>query len=257
MRSRIAVVVALLAVTGCTAPAPAGDATTKPPLAKLAVGQCTTQLDQSMQIVDCAKPHQWEVAGVVPLDATTYPGKESLQITASEECPAVFRDLVGVNAESSPYSLTYIGPTQEQWAAAGTHQLACLAGSPEVSITGSLEGRNLVFPQVGECIQQPSPSGIGVHLAPCDDKHYYEVYATKNWTSKKTPTQKQLDKLYSEVCVKGFTSFVGVSPGKSDYEILRFQAPISSWQQVPDHRLVCAAGSPSGGITGTLKGAKK
>ena len=257
MRSRIAVVVALLAVTGCTAPAPAGNPTTQPPLADLALGRCTSQLDQSMKIVDCAKPHHWEVTGVVPLDAATYPGTESLQITASQECPPLYRDFVGVNAESSPYSLTFVGPTQEQWATAGTHQIACLGGSGEVSVTGSLEGRNLVFPQVGECTQQPSPSGIGVHLSACTGKHYYEVYAAKNWTSKKTPTQKQLDKLYTDVCVKGFTSFVGVSPGKSDYEILRFQAPISSWQEVPDHRLVCAVGSPAGGITGSLKGTKK
>lgn len=210
-----------------------------------------------MRILDCAKPHQWEVTGIVAVDSATYPGAESLQITASQECPSLFRDFVGVNAESSPYSLTFVGPTQEQWADAGTHKLACLAGSAEVSLTGTVKGRNLVFPQVGECIQQPSPSGIGVHLTPCDGKHYYEVYATKNWTSKKTPTQKQLDALYAEVCVKGFTKFVGLNSGKSDYEILRFQAPISSWQQVPDHRLVCAAGSPAGGITGTVKGAKK
>lgn len=259
MRARIAAAAILLAISGCAAPPanPSGNASAPPPLADLGAGQCTTRLDQSLTITDCAKAHHWEVAGVVPVDAEQYPGEAELRARATEECPAIFRDFVGVNAQSSPYSLTFLGPIEAQWDTPGTHKLACLAGTDAVSISGSIKGRNLVFPQVGECIQQPPASGIGVKLTACDSKHYYEVYATKNWTSKKTPTQKQLDKLYTDVCVKGFTTFIGLNPGKSTYEILRFQAARSSWEQVPDHRIVCAAGSPSGGITGSLKGVKK
>lgn len=262
MKRLIAAVLLALAVSGCAASTqPQAPRTTEPPLAQLSVGDCTAELDsgQTLEVptVDCAKPHNWEVAGLVPLEEQTYPGKDALRDVASHKCPTLFRDYLGVNTAASPYALTYLAPSEVHWRDAGNRTVVCLAGSSVVQLTDSLKDTNLVFPQLGECTQQPPAGGVGVKLTSCDSKHYYEVYAVKDWTAKKAPTQKQLDRLYLDVCVKSFTKFVGVDAGKSKYEILRFQAPSALWNSVPDHRTVCAAGSPSGGITGSLKGAKK
>jgi Septum formation len=262
MKRLIAGVLLVLAVTGCAGATPTQNpSATEPPLAQLSVGDCTAGLDSgktlSVPTVDCAKPHNWEVAGLVPLDEQSYPGPDVLRTTASQKCPTIFRDYVGVNTAASPYTLTYLAPSEIHWSDPENRTVVCLAGSTDVKITDSLKDTNLVFPQVGECTQQPPAGGVGVKLTSCDTEHYYEVYAAKEWTGKKAPTDKQLAQLYRDVCVKGFTKFVGVDSGKSKYEILRFQAPSASWSSVPDHRTVCAAGSPSGGITGTLKGAKK
>lgn len=262
MKKLIAAALVALAVSGCAGGTPTqSPSATEPPLAQLRVGDCTAHLDAgqtlSVPTVDCVKPHNWEVVGLVALDQQTYPGKDALRTTASQKCPTLFRDYLGVNTAASPYTLTYLAPSEVLWSDPGNHTVVCLAGSADVEISDSLKDTNLVFPQLGECTQQPPAGGVGVKLIPCDSEHYYEVYAVKNWTGKKAPTQKQLDQLYLDVCVKAFTKFVGVDSGKSKYEILRFQTPLALWNSVPDHRTVCAAGSPSGGITGTLKGAKK
>lgn len=262
MKRLIAGLLVALAVSGCAGGAPTQSSRpSEPPLAGLSVGDCTARLDSgqtlSVPTIDCSKPHNWEVAGLVPVEDQTYPGKDALRSLASQKCPTIFRDYLGVNTAASPYTLTYLAPSEVHWSDPENHTVVCLAGSTDVEITDSLKDTNLVFPQLGECTQQPPAGGVGVKLIPCDSKHYYEVYAVKDWTGKKAPTEKQLAQFYLDVCVKSFTKFVGVDPGKSKYEILRFQAPLALWSSVPDHRTVCAAGSPSGGITGTLKGAKK
>jgi hypothetical protein len=98
---------------------------------------------------------------------------------------------------------------------------------------------------------------LEVEIIDCAEAHSYEVFAAKKIDSAAAPTQSDLDKLFASVCQAGFTDFVGIDVGKSKYEVTYFVAGADVWKKVADHRIVCSAGSPGGGITGSLKGVKK
>jgi hypothetical protein len=264
------VVAALLALAGCTT-VPPGVSTSAPtaspspsatsPLTTLTIGSCTGALTDggeppdAVTTVPCTQAHEWEVAAVVPLTASEYPGEEGLRTLAASECTKAFADYVGVEATASPYDVTFVGPSETHWSNPDARKLVCLVGTKVGGLKTSLKNHPIVFAETGQCLGEPASGSTSYPLVDCADKHLYEVYASS--TFKSVPTTAQFDKAYASVCVAGFKKFVGVDLGKSKYEIQYFVLPDKLWKSYSDHRLVCSVGSPSGGITGSLKGVKK
>lgn len=266
MRVGISVLTAVTALllggcagTGNTTPASSGNATS--PLGALAVGQCTDAIDtqqvSSFSVVDCDTAHAWEVATIVPAPGDAYPGEAALRAVADTGCASALSDYVGVDPVNTTFGVTFIAPIAAHWADPANRKVACLVGAASGGITGTLKGTGYSFPTKGQCFATPPENSFSLDLVRCSESHAYEVYATKKLDGKTAPTTAEFDKAYTDTCVKGFKDFVGVDVGKSTYEIVHFILPETQWTKLSDHRLVCSAGSPSGGVTGTLKDAKK
>lgn len=259
---------ACLAVAGCTgAPAPLpGGSTPAAPTASVsvpAVGSCTGPIDvdggsvTSLTTISCDQPHYWEVQSSLSVSGESYPGAAALAEQAKTGCSQGFSDYVGVEPGYARYTSAYVVPDQAAWAQPSTRGITCLVGSADGGLTGSAKGDVRIFPEVGQCTGPQDVPALELAIQDCAGEHHYEVFAAKAVTTAKAPTEKELTKLFATVCVAGFTKFVGVAVGKSKYEVSYFIASKDLWSKVGDHRIVCSAGSPKGGITGSLKGVKK
>lgn len=264
-----AVLGVVLLVSGCATTRPASvapepsTATSTPPstLASLAVGQCTSAVDpqavQTLSVVDCASEHAWEVAAVLPVEGDAYPGEPALRQRASTECPSAFDQYVGVSSDRSMFRVSFVAPNQSHWTDPANHKLACLVGTAAGGLTTSLKGSHLSFPLVGQCTGKVATGTFSTELVGCAAPHFYEAFAAKEVTSSKPPTPAQQSKLYRSFCAAEFKKFVGLSVGKSKYELLAFMVPPKQWGTLLDHRMVCTAGSPTEQVSGSLKGTRK
>ena len=265
-----------LALGGCTAAAtpttsgseePSASVTsatpTAPGAAQLVVGDCTGDVDLSgasitdVPTVPCAESHYYEVHAVVPVTGDVYPGAEALAAQAKTACTASFTSYVGVAQPYSRYGSAYLAADEAAWATPENRVITCLVGSADGGLEGSARGDTLVFPGKGQCTGPQDVAAQAVEVLDCSASHYYEVFAAKQVDGKKAPTAEQEQKLFTSVCQAGFKDFVGVDVGKSKYEVAYFLAGSDIWDKVADHRIVCSAGSPEGGIKGSLKGVKK
>lgn len=270
MRGRLWAVVAaatlLGSLAGCTAAPTPSPTPSVPPstsaLAKVGPGDCLGALNgDSFELADvaatsCTGPHNWEVSEVVPVTGEGYPGEIDLKSQADQACASAFTSYLGAQPGFSRYTSSYLVPDEAGWADPTSRRVVCLVGAADQERSESIKGDNSLFPEVGEC----TTAGAGDEpptIVPCSTAHEYEAYADKKWTGSSPPTQKERDKLYTDVCVAAFTKFVGIDVGRSTYEIAAFIAPEESWDTIADHRIVCTAGSPDGKLTGSLKGSKK
>ncbi len=272
-------VVALL-LTGCSQPAaptaPAGSApaslpastpaatpASSEPVAALSVGDCTGPVDlsggsiSSLEAVPCAQPHYYEVHATVPITGELHPGAAALATQADTACSPSFVTYIGVEPEYSRYGSAYLVPDEAAWDVPANRVITCLAGSAEGGFVGSAKGDATIFPEVGQCTGPQNVPALEVQIIDCAAEHSYEVFAATEVKGAKAPTKAEEDKLFNSVCVAGFKKFVGVDAGKSVYEVTYFLAGENVWDKVGDHRIVCSAGSPKGGIKGSLKGEKK
>lgn len=260
---------AALLASGCAAatpasvpPSPAVSSTAaSSPLASLTVGQCTSAVDpeavQTLSVVNCASEHSWEVAEVIAIDGDVYPGEVALRQRAATDCPTAFQQYVGVASNRSMFGMSFVTANQSHWADPANHKLACLVGTTAGGLTSSLKGTHLSFPLVGQCTSKQTSGTFSAEIVDCSKPHSYEAFAATAFTGSTVPTDAQQSKLYRSFCVPAFKKFVGVTVGKSKYELLAFMVPPKQWKSLLDHRIVCAAGSPTDQVTGSVKGAKK
>lgn len=277
MQHRLAagVLVLGLVVAGCTTPvAPSPPATTvatasaspspsAPAAAQLQVGDCTGDVDLTgasiagVEPVPCTGPHSYEVHARVPVTGEAFPGVDALATRAKADCSASFTAYVGVEQPYSRFSSAFLAADEAAWAVPEYRVITCLLGSADGGLVGSARGDTRVFPEKGDCTGPQDVAAGSVEVVDCATDHHYEVFAAREVTGTKAPTAAEEQKLVASVCQAGFTRFVGVAVGKSKYELAYFLAGADIWDKVADHRIVCSAGSPSGGITGSLKGVKK
>jgi hypothetical protein len=262
-----------LALAGCTptgpvsVPSPGTEspvaASSAQPVAALTVGDCTGPVDltgasiSSLPAIPCDQAHYYEVHASLPLTGEAFPGTETLAEQAASACGPSFIDYVGVAPEYGRYTSAYIAPDEAAWAVPENRVITCLVGSAEGGLFGSAKGDYLVFPKAGQCTGPQNVPALEVEIIDCELKHSYEAFAAKEVDGKTAPDKTALDKLFASVCLAGFKDFVGIDVGKSKYEVAYFIAASEVWTKVADHRIVCSAGSPAGGIVGTLKGAMK
>jgi hypothetical protein len=139
----------LLGLCGCGAsPTPSETATSA---YALTVGDCMrdsageASLD-SVQIVDCAEPHEFEVYASVALPGDRFPGAAAIDELADPQCRAAFEALIGIPRENSRLAYDLVYPTQESWQA-GDREVLCRVAEPDgrggtLTRTGSLAGSN-------------------------------------------------------------------------------------------------------------------
>ncbi|PFG18231.1 putative regulator of septum formation [Propionicimonas paludicola] len=258
----------LTVLAGCTsAPAPVPSpsptvSSSTSALAKLGPGDCLGALDDGsfdlakVASTSCTGPHHWEVSEVVPLTGEDYPGAIDLKQQADADCGTAFADYVGAEPGYSRYLPSYLVPDETAWSDPSSRRAVCLAGSATEELRASIKGDTQLFARIGECTQS-NGAATAPKVVPCTRPHEYEAYAEKQWTGKAAPTKAESEKLYTEVCVKEFTKFVGIDVGRSRYEIAAFVAPADAWDKIADHRLVCTVGTAGGTLTGSVKGSKE
>ena len=98
--------------------------------------------DQVVLLLDCAQPHQYEVAGIadVPFPPAEWPGQPALEDQAKRLCPPVFADWVGTPYERSELEMGWILPNAEEWGP-GRQSVACLVFDPATGLlTGTTQG---------------------------------------------------------------------------------------------------------------------
>lgn len=270
MRRRwLSAVAALIVLTGCAPSAPSpttpppstAPATPTPPPRQLAVGECTGPLPSTLgsdpiETVACDREHTYEVFDVVPLGGDTLPSAETMRVIANNRCLPAFEAYVGVPPTHSRYDSLFISPDEVAWEIPELRQLTCLLGSPQETLSATARNDTALFPTIGECTGPQDVPVLALEVIDCGQKHHYEVYAEKKIKDGKAPDEKELAKLISSVCVAEFKKFVGKDSASSKYEYTYFIADAELWDKVKDHRLVCSAGSPKGGIKGSLKDAK-
>lgn len=109
----------------------------------LQVGQCLDDVSSGFitddNLVDCSRPHTYEVFGDVPLPDGTFPGEDRIDTTAQQSCDAAFTSYVGTPYDQSTLDYSYVGPSSDTWVA-GDRQIACLLTDPAGQTTGSLAG---------------------------------------------------------------------------------------------------------------------
>ncbi|MDR1711249.1 MAG: septum formation family protein [Propionibacteriaceae bacterium] len=266
MIGRVLLATLALLVAGCAAaPTPTPEPTpTEAPVLRLSVGECTGDIDFNIDPlavtiaeISCDEPHYFEVYFTIGVAQAEYPGAQALGEIASRGCEDAFKEYVGVATKYSRYSSHFLAAGEQSWANPINRNVICLAGSADGGLTGSIAGDTALFPKLGQCTGPQDVPTLDLEILDCAGEHYWEVFAVKNVKDKTAPTAEARDALIDEVCVAGFKEFVGVATAESKYEYTIFFADADTWSKIKDHRLVCTVGSSKGGITGTLKGAKK
>ena len=144
----IAALAAGLALAGCAPGVPrntAGQVTAPASIDpfQITVGDCTGPVKegdvQSLQVVPCTDPHNFEAYAETDLSGTDYPGEAEVKKQADKFCTAEFRTFIGVAAKDSRYDMFYLYPVERSWAI-GDRQVLCLTGSSKGGLEGTLKG---------------------------------------------------------------------------------------------------------------------
>lgn len=112
----------------------------------LSVGDCFTEIENSSSVetvplIDCNAPHQYEVYAEGDIDASTFPSDDEMKQYGEDICLAPFEDFVGVDYYSSgAYDITFLNPTSGSWDN-GDRTVTCLITSIDGSdLVGSAKG---------------------------------------------------------------------------------------------------------------------
>jgi hypothetical protein len=119
-----------------------------PEVATLDVGECVSQETlegsigaEEIDTVDCDDPHFAELIGKFDIDGDDYPGDDVVQEEGEAGCESRFEDYVGVDTETSMYSVGPVTPSQETWENADDREVLCFGFDDGAgSIGGSMEG---------------------------------------------------------------------------------------------------------------------
>jgi hypothetical protein len=112
--------------------------------------------------------------------------------------------------------------------------------------------------RVGDCLGKlPTESTAELSLLPCAEPHYWEAFATAMLTGDDFPGAAAVRNQAEDECTRAFAGFVGVAANKSKLELTMLTPTKETWTQANDREVVCLVGSPSGGVTGTLKDAAR
>lgn len=98
---------------------------------------------ETVPVVACDESHAYEVFALVEHEAgddEDYPGDREMDDFAFEECEPEFEDYVGTPYEESIYSINYLTPSEDTWAA-GDREVVCLVyDSEEEELSESVRG---------------------------------------------------------------------------------------------------------------------
>lgn len=114
---------------------------------------------------------------------------------------------------------------------------------------------------IGQCTNlDATANGVGnittIVVVDCSEPHSWEAFAEKVMEGDEFPGSEETSAIADDFCYTEFESYLGIPFDDSMYELQSLFPSQGSW--VGDDRLIsCLAGSPDGGIVGSLKGIKK
>lgn len=112
--------------------------------------------------------------------------------------------------------------------------------------------------RVGDCVGKiETGSTTALRLIPCDQPHYWEAFALAELEGEEFPGNSKAADTADRLCRREFTDFVGVKVDDSTFELTSLIPTKETWTQTGDRQVTCLAGSTSGKITGSLRGAAK
>lgn len=115
-------------------------------VAELRVGDCFDDSEfQSeasevgdLTVVDCDEPHDAEVFLAVEITGDEFPGDESVEAAADDNCSGAFEPYVGLGPEDSRWAWGWIIPNQEGWDEDGERIVVCFVHDSDLEpIVGS------------------------------------------------------------------------------------------------------------------------
>ncbi|MGL3805517.1 septum formation family protein [Paeniglutamicibacter sp. R2-26] len=99
---------------------------------------------ESVPVVPCSTPHEFEVFHEFTLKEATYPKTDDAMLEiVGPKCETAFQGFVGRDIDDSRLDFTTLEPSELSWKD-GDRTVQCLIGDPEKGkTTGSLAGANL------------------------------------------------------------------------------------------------------------------
>lgn len=134
----------------------------------------------------------------------------------------------------------------------------CAAGGPRNSagqVTAPAPADSFSL-QVGDCTGPLTTGTVEkLTLVPCGQPHDWEVFAVTDLDGDEYPGAGAVQDEAEEYCQDSFKRFIGVSVGKSEYDLNVLQPTRQTWNQAEDRAVTCLAGKDGGEIAGTLRDA--
>lgn len=110
----------------------------------VAVGDCINDFGSSevtsVEAIDCAQPHDYEVYTEITIPGDAFPGEEAVTTAANDECVAAFDAFVGLSYQESLLDFSYLAPTAQSWQLNDDRLITCLIFDPAGQTSGSLAG---------------------------------------------------------------------------------------------------------------------
>jgi hypothetical protein len=109
----------------------------------LRVGDCLDGFADDTEIstvraMQCSEEHTDEIMAAIDLSAEDeFPGAETVQERAEEDCHEQFERFVGVPWDESQLDFGFLAPTEQSWAD-GDREILCTVGDPNQAVTGTL-----------------------------------------------------------------------------------------------------------------------
>lgn len=110
----------------------------------------------------------------------------------------------------------------------------------------------------GDCVGELGAGSVTkLELLPCGQEHYWEAFLLTELDGTDYPGDVALAEQSEKLCTDGFADFVGIELKKSKYSFTYLSPTEQTWKNAKDRALVCLAGLPNGGLTGSLRGVGK
>jgi Septum formation len=113
----------------------------------IAEGDCINlpdeELIETVDSVPCSSPHDAEAYALFDMaeGSATFPGVDSVDVTATDGCIERFLSFVGIPYAYSELDVFFFHPTEESWYELGDREVVCLITAMDgTKLTGSMEG---------------------------------------------------------------------------------------------------------------------
>ncbi len=113
---------------------------------------------------------------------------------------------------------------------------------------------------LGDCLMlgdTPSGEVKDLNRIDCDKPHNAEIYAQKDMADGTFPGTEAAVEEAKTYCAQEFGPFVGIPGSDSKLEGQFIHPTQESWDQESDRRIQCVVTDPAGGVTGSMKDAKR
>jgi hypothetical protein len=81
---------------------------------------------ETVPVVPCSEPHDYEVYLSHIIDSDTFPGAEEMVTLADDVCLDAFEPFVGLDYDSSRFTFSTMYPTQMSWNGLDDREILCL-----------------------------------------------------------------------------------------------------------------------------------